>query len=132
MKTFDTNAVIRLLVEDDEAQYRRAEAAWRASLAVGGVYLPKVVVVEAVWVLRRAYRFDRATVVKSIRRLLTVENVAVENRAEIERALTSFERGKADFSDYMILESAREADALPVFTFDERFSADEGVELMPA
>lgn len=50
----------------------------------------------------------------------------------VGRALTAFEAGPADFSDYLILETSREAGALPVFTFDERFARARGVELVPA
>lgn len=41
-----------------------------------------------------------------------------------------FAAGSADFSDYVILEASREADALPVLTFDERFARAAGVELV--
>lgn len=130
MTTFDTNVVVRLVVEDDEAQGRLAEEAWRAALAEDGVYLPKVVMVETVWVLRTAYGFDRPAVARTLRRLLEIEGVMVEDESEVRRALTHFERGAADIADYLILESARAASALPVMTFDQRFAREEEVEIL--
>jgi predicted nucleic-acid-binding protein len=62
VETSDTNVVVRLAVHDDEIQSRDAEIAWRRALATGGVFLPKVVLVETAWVLRAAYRFDNSTV----------------------------------------------------------------------
>lgn len=130
MKAFDTNVVVRIVVEDDEAQGRLAEAAWRDALAKGGIFLPKVVVVETAWVLRSSYRFDSAAVASTLRRLLNVEGVNAEDESEVREALARFEQGNADLSDYLILESAREADALPVRTFDRRFSREDGVEIV--
>lgn len=130
MATFDTNVVVRLVVEDDETQSRRAEAAWRAALADDGVFLPKVVVVETVWVLRTAYHFDRRAVVETLQRLLEIEGVRAEDDGQVRGALSHFERGAADLSDYLILEAAREVNALPVRTFDQRFAREENVEIV--
>ncbi len=54
----------------------------------------------------------------------------MENEPTILRALDLFERGTADFSDYVILESSREARALPVLTFDQRFAREADVQLV--
>ncbi len=61
MEAFDTNVLVRLLVRDDEDQGRRAELAWRSAIAGGGAWITTVVLVEVAWVLRVAYKFDRAT-----------------------------------------------------------------------
>ena len=130
METFDTNVVVRLVVVDDEAQCRQAEAAWRAALERGGAFLTKVVLVETAWVLRTAYGFDAAAIGRTLRRLMDVEGVGIEGESEVRNALTLYEKGGADLSDYLILESAREARALPVHTFDRKFSREEKVELV--
>jgi predicted nucleic-acid-binding protein len=43
--------------------------------------LPLVVVVELVWVLRIAYKFQRPTIVGSLRHLLRSQGVTVEREA---------------------------------------------------
>ena len=58
---FDTNALIRLLVEDDAPQ----AAAVRKRLAAldnvaEAVFLNDIVLVETLWTLRRSYGFERA------------------------------------------------------------------------
>lgn len=130
MPTFDTNVVVRIVVEDDEVQGRQAVEAWRAALADGGVFLPKVVVVETAWVLRSAYRFDGPAIAATLRRLLDVAGVDVEDEEEVRQALSQFEPGHADLSDYLILESARQAKALPVRTFDRRFARESDVQII--
>jgi predicted nucleic-acid-binding protein len=130
VEAFDTNVVVRLLVHDDEEQYRRAELIFRRATAGSGVWLASVVLVEVVWVLRVAYKFDRATAAASLRRLIETDGVQVEDGETTRLALSAFEAGAADFADYFILESARRDGALPLHTFDERLSRSDGAELV--
>jgi predicted nucleic-acid-binding protein len=130
VEAFDTNVVVRLLVRDDEEQYRRAELIFRRATAGPGVWLASVVLVEVVWVLRIAYKFDRATTAASLRRLIDTEGVQVEEGPTTRSALAAFEAGTADFADYLILESARRDGALPLHTFDERLSRSDGAKLV--
>lgn len=130
MEAFDTNLIVRLLVRDDEEQYRRAEPIFRRAAAGTGAWLASVVLVEVAWVLRVAYKFDRATIATSLRRLIDIEGVQVEDRATTRAALAAFEAGSADFADYFILESARRDGAIPLHTFDEPLGRSDGVKLV--
>jgi predicted nucleic-acid-binding protein len=131
MKSFDTNVVVRLLVEDDPPQCERAARAFREALAGGGVFLSAVVLVEVAWVLRVACKQDRATIATALRKLVETGGVVVEHDAIVRGAILEYETGPADFSDYVIRESSRERSALPVLTFDERFARGQDVELVP-
>lgn len=126
MEAFDTNVVVRILVRDDEEQCERAEQALRAAIAGGGVWLSVVVLVETAWVLRGAYKLERAAIAAALTRIVRTEGVGVESPAAILAALDRYVAGPADFSDYVILESAARAGALPVRTFDVRLAAAEG------
>lgn len=126
----DTNVIVRLCVRDDEQQCARAEVSFRRAVARGGAWLSSVVLVEVAWVLRVAYKFDRATTAATLRRLIAIDGVHVENDATTRRALVAFEAGSADFADYFILESARRGGALPLHTFDERLGKTDGAKLI--
>ena len=130
MEAFDTNVVVRLCVRDDEEQYRRAERIFRQATAGAGAWLSSVVLVEVTWVLRVAYKFDRPTVAATLRKLIAIDGVHLEDEATTRLALAAFEVGSADFSDYFILESARRGGALPLRTFDERLSKADGAKLV--
>lgn len=130
MDAFDTNVVVRLIVRDDEAQCRQAERTFRAAIEAGGAWIASVVLVEVSWVLRVAYKFDRATIASALRRLVATEGVRLEDGATAGLALAAYENGAADFSDFFILESARRGDALPLHTFDERLSRVDGAKLV--
>jgi predicted nucleic-acid-binding protein len=122
---------LRLLVKDDPAQCERAARAFRRAVEEGGAFFSATVIVEIAWVLRVAFKLDRGAIAKAIRNLVTAAGVTVENDAIVRRALDAFEIGSADFSDYFIRESSREAGALPVLTFDERFARGQDVEMVP-
>lgn len=130
-EAFDTNVVVRLLVQDDEDQCRRAEHAWRGAVARGGAWLATVVLVELGWVLRVAYRFDRETIAGALRRLVGSEGVFVEDPAAIRWALDAFASGPADFADLVILHAAQLANAMPLHTFDGRLAEVPGAQLIP-
>ena len=131
MKSFDTNVVVRLVVEDDPGQCERAGIAFRRAASDEGVFFSSTVLVEVAWVLRVACRQDRATIAAALRRLVNSAGVTVEHDAIVRRAIIAFEAGPADFSDYFIRETSRDAGALPVLTFDERFARGAGVQLVP-
>lgn len=131
MQSIDTNVFVRLVVHDDKEQGQRAEAVFRDALRSGGVWISQVVVVEAVWVLRAAYKFDRASIVTVIRKLLNAEGVTVEQEAAVRNALSAFETGEADLADYLILETATRCEALPLWTFDRHPSLAEGAAQVP-
>ena len=80
--------------------------------------------------VRVAYKFDRPTVAATLRNLIAIDGVHLEDDATTRLALAAFEAGSADFADYFILESARRGSALPLHTFDERLSKADGVELV--
>ena len=130
MKTFDTNVIVRVLVEDDAQQSSRALQLWQQALGAGGVFVPKVVLVEVIWVLSRAYHFERQVIAQIVSLMLRTEGVHVEDVHQAHAALFAYMRGSADFSDYLLLESARAVAALPVYTFDRRFSINTDVALI--
>ncbi len=130
MVTFDTNIIVRILVEDDPLQSKVALNAWRLALESGGVFLPKLVLAEVIWVLRVSYGFNRQTIIGVVEALLRTEGLEVEDVSYIFATLKAYSNGNADFSDYLILESARHTSALPVKTFDRRFASHPDVVLL--
>lgn len=121
MLAADTNVVVRLLVGDDPAQQRAVLTRLRKVRAAGGsVLLGVVVLAEIAWVLDSAYGYDRAQIAAALRGLLATPPFVVAQRAEVLVAIAAYERGPADFSDYLVLESARAEGCAKVLTFDRR------------
>jgi predicted nucleic-acid-binding protein len=131
VEAFDTNVVVRLLVRDDEVQVPPGRAALSAGRRRRWSLDPLWVIVETAWVLRVAYTLDRAAIAAALRRLVGAEGVIAEDEAATLRALAAFEGGSADFSDYLILDTARQAEALPLWTFDGHLARATGAKLVP-
>lgn len=130
METFDTNVIVRILVEDDPLQSKIALKTWQLALETSGVYLPKLVLAEVNWVLRVSYGFNRKEIVGVVDALLRTEGLEIEDKPCVLAALDAYSNGNADFSDYLILELARNAKALPLQTFDRRFAQHPDVILL--
>ena len=110
MIAFDTNVLVRLLVNDDAAQAKRA----MARLLSDTVWISRTVLLETEWVLRHAYGLDAAAIGKAFTMLLGVASVDVENRVEILRALAWHGAGM-DFADALHLAVSDAATAFVSF-----------------
>ncbi len=127
MIAFDTNVLLRLLLNDDAGQARQAQDLIDQAVAASDrVLLPDVVLCELEWVLESVYAFPRARIVMTLRRLLDADEFAFAHRAAANRALERYAGGKADFSDYLIGESATQAGATTTYTFDRVLSRSAG------
>lgn len=124
MIAVDTNIVVRYLVEDDVARTDRAEVVLRS----GAVLVPKTVLLEAEWVLRARYRFDRAAIARGLRQLLGLPGVTVEDPEAVARALDLHDYGLADA---LHLASSRRAEAFATFDRALRRQARRMPDLVP-
>ena len=118
----DTNVWIRYIVEDDPEQTREAERLLREA-EPEGVYVSHLVLAEMEWVLSAGYRFKRADIHATIYDLLKTRHVLVQKRDEVERALEAYRTGKADLSDYLLVEGAWAAGCTRFVTFDKALKA---------
>jgi predicted nucleic-acid-binding protein len=109
----DTNIIVRLLTNDDPRQTARARALFEADT----IFLPKTVLLEAEWVLRRLYGLDRLPIAKALDALISLPNVRCEDEPAVRQAL-DWKRGGLDFADAMHLASSRIASSFA--TFDRR------------
>ena len=99
----DTNILVRYIVRDDLRQTKAATRLIESRCTADDPGLvASIVLCEIAWVLNRAYGYDRDAISAVLRRLLTVEELRVQESDLAWSALNLFENGKADFADYMI------------------------------
>jgi len=104
---FDTNVLLRLLLNDDPRQARQAQALLdRAVSRSDPVLLPDIVLCELEWVLGAVYGVSKPEIVRTLRRLLDTRAFAFLDRGAVADALRDYEAGNGDFSDYLIGASA--------------------------
>lgn len=131
MIALDTNVLVRYLVRDDTEQAEAARGVLDALTAESPGFVCREVLLELVWVLERSYRIPRTEISSQLLNLVGADALVVESAADVARAALSYREGSADFSDAMILAAARRAAAHPLYTFDRRAAAQEGVQLVP-
>jgi predicted nucleic-acid-binding protein len=126
---FDTNVLVRVLVGDDPSQTKKADRAFLKHSKEGGVFVSRVVLAEVAWVLSAAYHWERSMIHESLARLVRTRGVLIEELELVESALDCFQRGKADFADYLIVQTAVAVGA-ELVTFDKRLARERGVRML--
>jgi predicted nucleic-acid-binding protein len=121
----DTNVLLRYVVEDDPEQTRQAEA-WLQEAETEGVFVSHLVLAEMEWVLAKGYRFGRPDIHRTFDDLLKTRHVTIPRRDEVEKGLEAYRTGKADLSDYLLVEAARAAGCTRFATFDKDLKAGLG------
>lgn len=130
MISLDTNVLVRFLLDESEApgrvdadyveQRKAAQRLVHGALAAGTrVFLSTIVLCELVWVLRIFYKVQKADVVARLDQLVAATEVVIQDRALVLGALGQYRKGRADFADYLIAESASAAQVEAVYTFDK-------------
>jgi predicted nucleic-acid-binding protein len=116
----DTNILVRYIVQDsDESELATVFLEKNCSNDTPG-FLCLVVLCELVWVLRKAYRYDKSVVTKILYKLLTTAEIEIENTLVAWRAYQDYQDGHADFSDYLIAHICHQRDTDSVITFDKK------------
>jgi predicted nucleic-acid-binding protein len=120
----DTNVLVRYIVRDDPRQTKAATRLIESKCTPDDPGLiASIVLCEIVWVLDRAYGYDREVISTVLRRLLTVEELQVQESELAWSALNFYEEGKADFADYMIGLSNQIQHVETTFTLDQEAAA---------
>jgi predicted nucleic-acid-binding protein len=128
---FDTNLVVRLLVQDDPLQAAEAERVLREAATAGEtVLLVNPVLCEIVWVLEFHYKASRADVASALESLLDNQIFTYEDRALVARALDLFRKSKAGFADFLIGLTAEARGARTTYSFDGALAGRAGFTVL--
>ena len=122
MRAVDASIVVRLIARDDPQQVARAEA-----FVAPGAWVALPVLAEAIWVLKSAYGLNRRRIGVVVGMLIEHDRLALQDEDVVRKAHSTFERERSiEFSDCLIVESARKAGHVPVGTFDRKMARLEG------
>ncbi len=116
----DTNVVIRYLVQDDIGQAEIANRIFEKELSASNKgHICPIVLCETIWVLLRSYKQKKKKLVEVVRTMLMADNIEIEHRDAVWKALRDFETGDADFSDYLIAYINQACGSPVTLTFDK-------------
>lgn len=113
--TADTNLLVRMAINDDKVQARRA---FRILTSSERIYLPLPAIVEFVWVLESVYDFTRQRVLDAVRMLIDSDSVATDITA-VEVGLQVHAAG-GDFADGVIASAGASMGAETFVSFDRK------------
>jgi predicted nucleic-acid-binding protein len=113
MIALDTNILVRLAVNDNQAQSELAERLVRDNR----VFISKTVLLESEWVLRHSYRYDRERIAWFFRQIFEPWNTVIENSGQVATAIEWYSAG-CDFADALHLAGSG---AATMHTFDRTF-----------
>ena len=127
MLGIDTNVLVRLLIEDDAEQTRRAQRlVLRAAERGETVVVSLLVLIETEWVLRSRYELEREAIQRSLRSLLETRELEFEDEAAVEEALFNYLEGPAGFGDCLIAAHNRRLGCTATATFDAKAARTPG------
>ena len=120
MIALDTNALVRVLIEDDEKQARAVkkliESIERKDRQV--IILTEVLV-ETVWVLESVYKCTREDIYRFLETLTYISVFSFSEPQIIMNAIRHFKKG-GDFADLVIVAQALNYQAKKIFSFDKK------------
>ncbi|MFN3319724.1 MAG: PIN domain-containing protein [Allorhizobium sp.] len=127
----DTNILLRLILQDDEAHSQKALA------LVGGLtpqepgFVNSAVLLELIWTARRQAKMSRDELKHILGGFLDSDNLVLEDENVIELALDEMERSEEEFADIFIALKNRELGCRTTMTFDKRAASRvPGMELL--
>jgi predicted nucleic-acid-binding protein len=128
----DTNVLVRLLVQDDEAQCAAARRVVAdAAQAEEPVLILLCALLETEWVLRSRYRLDKAAIAGAFAKLLQSHDVEFEHEPTVEEALHLWtQQTRADFADCLLSARAVHLGRSRFLTFDVGASRLPRAELL--
>ena len=120
MIALDTNAIVRMLIEDDEEQAKAVKDIVKlAEKDSKQILVLSEVLIETVWVLESVYKCARNEVVNFLETLISNSVFIFKDSLIIRSAIKQYKQGE-DFADLIIVGQAKKQNAKKFFSFDKR------------
>ena len=127
----DTNVVIRYLTQDDAKQAAVASRVFEHTLSIDNPgFIGHITLCEIAWVLADCYEADKARIRAVIEGLLGSKQIVVEEADLVWKALRSWEKSSADFSDALMGQALAARGCGRIVTFDKSAARLPGFELL--
>ncbi|ELR98761.1 PIN domain-containing protein [Gloeocapsa sp. PCC 73106] len=124
----DTNVLIRYIIQDDPEQAQKASEAIEQLTAQKQGFISCIVLCELNWVLKTAYKISKNDRVATLQRIFSVPAFDIEQLDCCVKALRRYEKGQADFSDYLIQQIAEQHGYKNLLTFDQKAFRETGFQ----
>lgn len=120
MIAFDTNALVRMLIEDHSDQFQiLKDIVLYTEKHSGRIIILTEVLIETVWVLESAYQCTRRDISTFLETLLSTHTFTPSDPAAVRAAIGQYKKG-GDFADLVIVSRARQLHAEKLVSFDRK------------
>lgn len=120
MIALDTNALVRMLIEDDEKQARKVIKLIESIEKKGRqIIILNEVLIETVWVLESVYQCTREDIYRFLKTLMHTSTFIFSEPHVIRNVAYRFKKG-GDFADLVIVMQALHLHAKKIFSFDKK------------
>ena len=118
MIAIDTNALIRMLIEDDERQAKAVQnIVIFAEKNKTQILILNEVLIETVWVLESVYKCTRKDISQFLETLISTSIYTFTDLPVISRAVHQYKKS-GDFADLLIIGQEKKHNAKIFFSFD--------------
>jgi len=118
-KLIDANVLLRYLLKDDEALFRKAyELLEKVKDGKDLIIIPESVLAECVYVLLRIYKVDRQIIAEKLRSLFLYKGVVNPDKEDLVDSIKFFGQTKLSIVDCIICAKSVN-NRMPIVTFDD-------------
>ena len=126
----DTNVLVRYVMQDDPQQSPKATRLVESLTSERPGFVPRVAIVELVWVLSSSYGLNKVQLTEALDLLLRSKEIVVDRADLVLQAQRRFAAGAADFADCLIERIAQSHGCRATMTFDTRAANSAGMTLV--
>ena len=131
MYGIDTNVLLRYLLQDDEIQSPIAtNFITQVCSSSEPAFINNLVLAECVWVLQAGYGYSKGEIVEVLRILAGAKEVTFEDENVVTIAIGNYQRGSADFADYLLAQTNQIHSCTDTVTFDKKASKSPQFSLL--
>ena len=128
MIAVDTNVLVRILVNDKQAEHQ-CRLARELIAKQDAIWVCREVLIETLWVLQANYQFKKEQILLVLETLHHHPDIILENADSLAANLALFATGNVGFADCSILNAAKNKDLI-LHTFDKKLSRFQGAKLI--
>ena len=115
MIVLDTNYILRFLIKDNDDMYEIAKEAIKNN----DCFIDNEVLAEVVFVLMKVYNTSKSDIKNVLVRFLSFENIILNSKPTILKALELFDEKNIDFVDAILCAKSKKYE---VKTFDKKLN----------
>ena len=118
-KLIDANVVLRYLLRDDDALFKKASALLdRVKSGEEAVVIPESVLAECVYVLLKLYKVDRLIISEKLRGLFAYKGVVNPDKKDLVDSIILFGQTQLSIVDCIVCSKSIN-NGMSLFTFDD-------------